>query len=115
MVGGRPKFLPPIGDERHAAEMTAQGMAADIEPFRIATETRRVPIGPGDGAAHLLGHDAQIAVRRADRNEIQHDVMRAGIDQHFGRIGIVLGLAAEPGAAMDEDEEKIGAFGRLVL
>src|SRR5216683_2420084 len=30
--------------------------------------------------------------------------MRAGIDKHFGRIGVVLGLAAEPCTAMDKRE-----------
>ena len=81
-------------------------MAADIKPACVAAEARRVLVGPGDAAAHLLRHGAQIAARLADGDEVEHHVMRARVDEHLGGKGIVLGFAAEPGAAVNEHEHR---------
>src|SRR6185437_16999796 len=99
-------LLLPIGGERHAAEMAARGMAADKEPIRIAAEALGILVDPGDGALHLLGHHADIAIGAARLDEIEHDEGGAGIVEQLGGVAIFLGLAVEPGAAMDEDEDR---------
>ena len=53
--------------------MTARGMAAHIESVRIAAEARGILINPGDGAAYLVRHHAQVAIGGLDGDEIEHD------------------------------------------
>src|SRR5262245_8498699 len=84
--------------------MPAGGMSTDVEPVRIATKTRGVLVNPGNAAANLIGHHLQIAARRLDCNEVEHHEMCTGIDEHFCRIGVVLGFADQPCTTMDEHE-----------
>ena len=111
---GQPVILLPIGHQGDAAEMPAGGMTTDIESIRIAVESRGVRIGPGNCSSHLVGHNAQIAVGRADRYKIRDHEMRTGIDEHFRRKTTIRGRTAEPGAAMKVDENRrLGPLGPI--
>ena len=83
-VGRQAEILLPVGDQRHAAEVPARGVAADIELLGIAVIARDVLVGPRDPAAHLLGHHAQVAACRPDGDEIERDVVRARIEEQLG-------------------------------
>src|SRR6266511_6241408 len=83
--------------------MPAGGMTADVEPLGVAAEALGIAVDPSDGAAHLLGHDHQIAAGFQHVVEVEYDVMRARIDEHLGRICVVQSEARAPGAAMNED------------
>src|SRR5262245_40829062 len=84
--------------------MPAGGMSSDVKATRVAAKTCGVFVNPCDAATNLISHHAEVAARRPDRNEVECDVMRAGIDEHFCRIGIVLSLAAEPCTAVNAYE-----------
>jgi len=84
--------------------MAAGGVAADKKSAGVAAESGGVFVGPCDGVAHLLRHDADIALRRADGNEIENDKIDPGIHKEFGRKCVVLRFAAPPGAAVHEDK-----------
>jgi hypothetical protein len=60
----------------------------------------------GDGALDLVGHHTQIAASLANCDEIQRDEMRTGIDENLRGIAGILCIAAKPGAAMDEHEDR---------
>jgi hypothetical protein len=81
-------------------------MAANIEPVRIAAEFRRVFIDPRNPSAHLIRHHTKIAVRCLDGDEVKRHVVCAGIHEQLGWKGIIFRLAAEPSAAMNEDEDR---------
>ena len=66
----------------------------------------RIPVDPGDRAAHLFGHRHQVAIRLQHVDEVEHDEMGAGVDEHLGRITVVLGEADAPGAAVDEHVDR---------
>ena len=61
---------------------------------------------PCDGAAYLLRHYAKIAAGLLDRDEINRNVMRTCVDEHLSRIAVILRCAAEPRAAVDENENR---------
>jgi hypothetical protein len=63
----------------------------------------RIPIDPGDSPAHLIGHWEEAAADLLHGIEVEDDVVRAGVDEHLGRIGVFLRRAAPPGAAVDVD------------
>src|SRR5207253_123565 len=79
-----------------------------------AAERGGVLVDPGDRAAHLLRHLAEIAARLPDLDEVERDEIGAGVDEYLGRIRIVARRAAEPGAAVDEHEDRRAGFARLV-
>jgi hypothetical protein len=54
-------------------------MAADVELVWLAAKAGGVPIDPGNAAADLLRHNSQIAARRFDGDEIESQVMGAGL------------------------------------
>ena len=81
-------------------------MAGHVETARVAIEMPGVAVDPGDRVAHLLGHRHQAAARLLDADEVEHDVVRAGGDQHLGREREVLCPALAPGAAMDEHHHR---------
>src|SRR5450759_10962 len=94
--------------------MAAGRVTADVKSTGIATEASGIFISPGDAAAHLLGHDADVAVRCAHRDEVKRDVVHAGIDKKFSREAVVLGFATQPTAAMNEHKNRrIGRFSRI--
>jgi hypothetical protein len=70
----------------------------------VAAESGGVFVGPCDSVAHLLRHDADIALRRADGDEIRNNKIDPGIHKEFGRKCVVLRFAAPPGAAVHEDK-----------
>src|SRR5262249_61279943 len=71
---GQAEIFLPIRGQQHAGEMSAGGMAADIDPLAIAVEALGVAIDPADGAAHLIGHDHEIAAGLEHVVEVEHDV-----------------------------------------
>src|ERR1043166_6097368 len=81
-------------------------MAADVDALGVAAEARGVLAHPGDTAAYLCGHDAEIAARFVDVVEVEGDVVRAGRDEHFRREAVILGRAELPSAAVDEHEPR---------
>src|SRR5579885_622933 len=92
--------------------MSTRGMTADVEALAIAAELLRILIDPGDGAPHLLGHDAEIAAGLLHRHEVERDVMRAGVHEHFGRKSVSRRRTAQPRPAMNEDIDwRIRGFG----
>ncbi len=84
--------------------MAAGGVAADKKSAGVAAESGSVFVGPCNSVAHLLRHDADIALRHADRDEIQNNKIDPGIHKEFGRKCVVLRFAAPPGAAVHEDK-----------
>src|SRR3954451_3118803 len=48
-IARQAEVLAPVGGEDHAREMTAGGVAGDVDAVRIAAEARRVLADPGDG------------------------------------------------------------------
>src|SRR6266446_3451530 len=104
------ELLLPVGHQRDAAQMTTRRMPADIEPVRVTAETCGILVSPDDPATYLLRHHAQVAVCGLNRNDVERNEVRTGIDEHFGSVCVVLGLSAEPCAAMDEHKNRgIGA------
>src|SRR5581483_1210332 len=92
--------------DSNAGEMTTGGMAADIEASGIAAKACGVLVDPGDTAADLIGHHAQVAARRVDMDEVQDDIVDTGIDEEIGGIGEVFGCAEQPSSAMNKDEDR---------
>ena len=81
-------------------------MRREIEPIGIAAERLGVAIDPADRAPHLLDHRKQAAARVVDVDEVEHDVMRAGVHERLGQERVVGGAVGAPGAAMDEDVDR---------
>src|SRR5689334_9834927 len=86
--------------------MAAGGMAPDIESAGISAESGGVFVGPCNSVAHLLRHDANITLCRADKNEIENDKVDPGVDEKFGRKSIVFCFAAPPGAAVHKHKDR---------
>src|SRR5205823_1717730 len=72
------------------------------EAARVAAEAWRVLVHPGNGPAHLVGHDEKIAVAVAGIVEVEHHVMRADVDEHLCRGCVLLRPPEAPSAAVDE-------------
>src|SRR5580704_5787281 len=73
---------------------------------RFAAELRCIVVDSGDRATYLLRHYAKIAAGLLDRDEINRDVMRPGIDKHLSGKAVILRCAAEPRATVDENENR---------
>jgi hypothetical protein len=58
--GGDAKVLFPIGNECHAAKMTARRVATDINTIRVTVERRSILVNPRNGASHLRRRNGQI-------------------------------------------------------
>jgi hypothetical protein len=58
-----------------------------LNSVRIAPKVGCALIDPSDAAAYLRRHHAEVPARLLYRNEVQGDVMRAGIDEHLGCPG----------------------------
>src|SRR5580704_16286950 len=84
--------------------MSTRRMPADEYPIGIAIEGRRVGMNPRDRATDLVGDDPQI-MRILDGDEIEHDIVGAGIDEQLGGERVVPGAATEPSAAVNEYED----------
>src|SRR5215467_10440462 len=87
------EILLPIGHESYAAEMAARRVPPDIEAVTITIESVSISINPGDSATHLLSHNTEITVCLLYCNEVERNIVRAGIDNHFGWKGEVLCLS----------------------
>jgi len=86
---GETELLLPISGERDAAEVSAAGMTAYVDSVGISAETRGVLVDPGDTAAYLRRHHAEMSTGLLDRNEVQGDVMRPGLDEHLRRVAVI--------------------------
>src|SRR5262245_26569233 len=69
-------------------------MAADVESVGIAPETLGILVGPGNSTPHLLCHDANVTVRRADRSKIKRDVINPGVDEKLGCVAMSFACSA---------------------
>ena len=103
---GDSELVPPLGDQRDAAEVTAGGMAADIDALGIAAEAFGILVDPGDGAADLRHQHAEVAASGLHPDEVERDVMRPGIDEHLRRKTGILRRAPAPRAAMHVNEDR---------
>ena len=103
---GDSELLSPLGDQRDAAEVTAGGMAADIDALGIAAEAFGILVDPGDGAADLRHQHAEVAAGGLHPDEVERDVMRPGIDEHLRRKTGILRRAPAPCAAMHVNEDR---------
>src|SRR5258706_13245423 len=96
--------------------MTAGRMARYVDPVRIAAEACGILVDPGHGAAYLLHHRHQVALGLDDIVEVEHCEMRASIDEHLSRRGIILGQPRAPGTAVDEHVDwRIRRFGGVKI
>src|SRR5215813_4885660 len=86
--------------------MAAGRMAGDVKAARIAAELLRIPVDPGDRAAHLLGHRQEVAADRIDIVEVGDDAVGAGVNEQLGEVGEVARAPVPPGAAMDVDVDR---------
>src|SRR5690348_801540 len=86
--------------------MRARGLPREIDLVRVAAEARRVLVDPDDGAPDLIGHDADVATGRFDRDKIGRNIMRARPRDVLRREMVFLGAAVLPGAAMGENENR---------
>src|SRR5215813_5473028 len=86
--------------------MAAGRMAGDVKAARIAAELLRIPVDPGDRAAHLLGHRQEVAADRIDIVEVGDDAVGAGVNEQLGEVGEVARAPVSPGAAMDVDVDR---------
>src|SRR5438094_1510074 len=83
-------------------------MAAKVEAVGVPAKSADILIGPGDGAADLVGQHQQAPAGILHPGKVGHDIMRSGSEEHLGRTGEILRASAPPGAAMDEDEDWCG-------
>src|SRR5262245_47235912 len=91
-------------------------MAPDVQSIGVTAETRGIFVGPGNTATHLIGHDADVAVRGGNRNKIECNIVYTGIDEEFGRKAIVLCFANTPGASVYEHENRrVGLSGGIQI
>src|SRR6516225_9035266 len=81
-------------------------MAADENTLRIAAEARRVLVDPSDAPPHLCRDHAEIPAGLFDGNKIQRYIVRPGIDEHLGRVAVLLCQTYLPVATVDEDEDR---------
>ena len=87
-------------------------MAPDKDAFRIATEARGILVDPCDASPHLRRYRPEVPASLFDGDKIQGHIVRSGIDEHFGRVAVLLCRPHPPVAAMDEDEDRrVGAAG----
>ena len=62
-------------------------MRHQMQPVAVAAEFLGVAIDPADRAPHLLDHREQAASGIVDIGEVEHDEMRADMDERLGQIG----------------------------
>src|SRR5260370_14954774 len=86
--------------------MPSRRMAANIEAVPVTTKFLGILVDPGDSAAHLIRHHAEIPSGFLDGDKVESDVVSAGIYEHLGREGIILGFSAKPSPAMNEDKDR---------
>src|SRR5215470_1947551 len=98
-------FLP-IGHESYAAKMSTRGMPPDIEAVTITVEFVSIFINPGDSAKHLFSHNAEITVSLLYCNEVNRNIVRAGIDNHFGWEGVVFCLSNKPSPTVNHHKDR---------
>src|SRR5262249_16910804 len=68
-------------------------------------------VDPGDAATHLFRHDAEITASLLYWNEVKRNVVRAGIDNHFGWKCVILGLSTKPSPTVNEYKDRcFGTF-----
>ena len=102
---GKPNsFCQSVTSAWPHTKMAAGRVTPDKKSAAVAAESGGVFVGPCDGVAHLLRHDADITLRRADGDEIENDKIDPGVHKEFGWKGVVLRFAGPPGTAVHEDK-----------
>src|SRR5262245_42244979 len=86
--------------------MSTRGVPRDIEALTVTIELVSISINPGDSAKHLLSHNAEITVSLLYGNEVNRNIVRAGIDNHFGREGVVLCLSHKPSPTVNHHKDR---------
>src|SRR5579883_2188683 len=102
----RPPLTMSAGNPNSPGQSPARGLAAEINPARVAAEFGDMAIDPGDRAPHLVGEHDQAAAGLLHRAEIGDHVMGAGGEKHLGRSDVFGGGARPPGTAMNKDEHR---------
>jgi len=86
-------MLLPVGHQSDAAKVTA-----DVKSIGVASEASGIFVSPGYSTPHLLRHDTNVAIRRANSNKIERNIICTGIDENFGREPIILRFSTKIGA-----------------
>src|SRR5262245_22212872 len=108
------EILLPISHQGDAAKVASRRMATDVKSTGIGSETLGILVGPGNSTPHLVGHDANITVRRADSSKIKRDVIDPGIDEKLGCVAIALRLFNAPSTAVYKNKYgRVGFFCRI--
>src|SRR6516225_6637607 len=81
-------------------------MTADIQAVTITIEFVSMSVDPGDAATHLFRHDAEITGSLLYWNEVKRNVVRAGIDNHFGWKCVILCLSTQPSPTVNKYEDR---------
>ena len=89
-------------------------MADQDHALGIGAVRRRMLHHPGQGALHLIGEHAELAVAVGDGGEVGHHHMGARIGEPFGGHRIVLGATTPPGPAMHKKHQHAAGLGAAV-
>src|SRR3954468_11502635 len=81
-------------------------MPGNVETIWISAEAPRVVINPRNSATDLVGHRHETAAGVLDLDKVEHDVVCASVDKHFGGKSKLLCRAVSPCAAMDIDHNR---------
>ena len=65
-------------------------MTTDKDALRIAPEARRVLVHPRDPSPDLRRHRPEVPTGLLNGNKIQRHIVRPGIDEHLGRVAVLL-------------------------
>jgi hypothetical protein len=65
-------------------------MATDKDTLRITTEAQGVLVDPSDASPYLSRHHSEVPAGLFDANKIQGHIVRPGIDEHLGRVAVLL-------------------------
>src|ERR1700686_1025097 len=91
---------------RTAGKMRAGRMRNQMQPVAVAAEFLGVAIDESDRAPHLLDHREQAAAGFVDIGEVEHDEMRAGMDEWLGQAGEFGSSAVPPSAAVNKNRDR---------
>src|SRR5262245_46742986 len=108
------EILLPISHQGDAAKVASRRMAADVKSIGIGSETLGILVGPGNSTPHLVGHNANVTVCRADRSKIKRDVIYPGAAEKLGCVATALRLCNAPSTAVYENKYgRVGHFCRI--
>src|SRR6516225_4830180 len=81
-------------------------MTVDIQAVTITIEFVSMSVDPGDAATHLFRHDAEITGSLLYWNEVKRNIVRAGIDNHFGWKCVILCLSTQPSPTVNHHKDR---------